>query len=688
MADIPSISITNEFSDNDDEKTENQIEPNVATDCENLDSDSDDGQCSKGASSLLPKSKKSHKANKEILTDLEDMDGSDNEEVLASPQWADEIVLGEFLDQGFVDQTTRFNGRNESTYDGPRKPNRSISPCPTNSLGVVDDVGGVTDCEDLDASGDEDEHGAAAIDIELPIYVDENNTVESHDNMRSAMSRHHISTTDSSSSSDSSGDEHTPFKTKRKALALSDTENLLLSDCDTQRVCRKKLVHSDLAEDEIITVELSDGEDGNTIERDLSENIDVQFRTMCNHKPGTKQFSKLLAVLQDPNEGLTDVENLNSSDDDDDRDSKCLKIPAAVARTKNAYLTDTEDMNGESDGSVEANDDKADTYTLPKPVRELIMVQETKNGTPVSRVVPLSDNLTLASDVGYQDKGLTDTEDLSDVNEELYDISEYLIDSLPEIETGKISSSDRFADNNLNVHSENMDPVTDTEEMSDIGETRKKRHRHRHSVRKHKLAVCNDDNEGHTDVEDMILSDKGDLQSARPHYKGKSGANPLLTINNADDGGLTDVEVLSGDDEVPMQMTGRAQRNSSPNILNRSDWFNSAESTTEAVHENGVRCKRNSLNMNLPRLRKLSPTPDAGQTDIEELTRSGDEDENVEDIRGTTPAAIHRQMDENNYMIHDKNTTFFNAHLERLHIKGHQENNDTHTDTEYLDDGN
>lgn len=692
MADIPSISVTNEFSDNDDDKTDNQIDL-VATDCENLDSDDDDASRVKTGNTLVAFTKKTPKSKKDVLTDCEDFDGSDSEDVQFVPIESDAITLEEFLDQACINETTRFNGQNESTYDGPRIPKRCVSPMPKNCLGVDVDTGGLTDYEEMDGSGDE-EVTRDDSEVELPLLMDENNTVESHDNVRSSMGQHHITTTDSSASSESSGDEHTPFKSSRKHLLMgeSDTENVLFSDYESAlKTCPKKPIITDLAEDEVLVVELSDGDEAGPSEMDTSRCVDVHFRNSAKdqHKPGTPQFSKLLAVLQDPNEGLTDVENLESSaDDDDDYVAGGLTIPAAVVRTDNAYLTDMEDVDGvESDGEDEGVEVDCN-ITLPKPVRQLIMVQETNTGAPVSRVVPLADNLSLAAEVGYQDKGLTDTEDLSDCNEDMYDTSGYLIESLPDMEAGRITCSDKFSASQLGLPAEGAEPITDTEEMTDVGESRKKRHRHRHSQRhRQRLAVNNDDEEGLTDVEELIISDQASRRYSS--FNAQSSAAPLLTINNTDDGGHTDVELLSGDEDAVPVRSRRMQRNSSPNILNKSDWFNSAEASKEYSQEaGGPRCKSNSLCMNLPRLRKLSPTPDAGHTDIEEMARSGDDDdeEYEEQNRGDTPAAVHRQLDENNSTTHDRNVNVFDASSERLNIKGHQDIQEALTDSEYLEE--
>lgn len=695
MADIPSISITNEFSDNDDDKTDNQIENNVATDCENLDSDSDTGHVVTG-NNLVAFSKKSHKNRKgSILTDCEDMCGSDTDEVEVAYDDSNNITLEEFLDQGITNETTRYNGQNEATYDGPRRKSRCASPMQRSNLGVNPDTGAVTDYEDVDAS-DEDEPSGAHNDFDMKLLLDENDTVESHDNIRSVMGQHHMTTTESGSSSETSGDDHTPCKYKPKPKNLnpgdSDTENLVFSDYESCLKTRpKRAVVTDLAEDEIITLEMSDGDEAGPSDMDSVRCVDVHFRNTVKdrHKPGTRQFSKLLDVLQDPNEGLTDVENLNSSDDDydDDQTPGCLTIPAAVVRTD--YLTDVEDLEGAGSDDDDEVEGAGACITLPKPVRQLIMVQESDTGAPISKVVPLSDNLSLAADVGYQDRGLTDTEDLSDVNEDLYDISEYMIDSIPDMEAGRITSSDKFTASQLGFPRSTDDPITDTELLTDVKDTRKKRHRHRHSQRqKQRLAVNNDDDgDGLTDVEEMILSDQG---NRRFTYNGPQSAAPLLTINTGDDGGHTDVELLSGDEDVAPLRGRRMQRNSSPNILNKSDWFNSAEATKESLQEEGKRYKNNNcLNMNLPRLRKLSPTPDAGQTDIEELARSGDEEDDYDErdaIRGETPAAVHRQLDENNSTTHDRNVSTFDEQSERLNIKGHQDIPEALTDTEYLED--
>lgn len=692
MADIPSISITNEFSDNDEDKTENQIDL-VATDCENLDSESDSGRVTTSGNKLVAFTKNRRKSKKEDLTDCEDFTDVSDSEQSEVPEVVSqyEITLEEFLDQAYTDETTKFNGNKQSSHDGPRKKERCHSPMLKNkNLGVETDPGGVTDCEDMNDSGDEDDAPVDYTEFELPIYIEDNNTVESHDNVRSVLGHHHVTTTDSTVSSASSGDEHTPYKTKGKQNLYphSDTENLLFSDYESAlKTCPKKPIICDLEEDEVLNVELSDADDELASEVDTSRCIGVHFKNHIKelHKPGTPQFSKLLAVLQDPNEGLTDVENLNSSEDDED---ECkpgyLSIPPAIVRTDNAYLTDTEDLDGvESEGEDEGVDVDYG-INLPKPVRQLILVQETNTGAPVSRVMPLSDNLSPAADVGYLDKGLTDTEDLSDVNEDMYDISQYLIESLPDMEAGRVTSSDKYTASQLNLPGCSAEPVTDTEDMGEIKDTRKKRHKHRQSTRqKQRLAANVDDDDGHTDVEELLLSDQGHRRYSACTSQ-RSAAAPMLTINNNDDGGHTDIEIMSGDEEtVPPR---RMQRNSSPNILNKSDWFNSAVATKESMQEHGRKVKSNYLNMNLPRLRKMSPTPDAGHTDTEELARSGDDDDEEEQVRGETPAAVHEELDGNSSTTYDRNVSVFDEHSERLNIKGHRELQEALTDTEFIEE--
>lgn len=690
MADIPSISITNEFSDNDDDKTDNQIDL-VATDCENLDSDSDSGRVTTSGSNLVAFTKNRRKSKKDDLTDYEDFDASGSEESeVPEVESQYEITMEEFLDQAFTEETTKYNGNKESSHNGPRDNERCHSPMLKNHLAVDADPGGVTDCEDIDASGDEDDAPGEYTELELPVYMDDNNTVESHDNVRSVLGHHHVTTTDSSVSSASSGDEHTPYKTKGKQSLMphSDTENVLFSDYESVlKTCPKKPIISDLDEDEVLNVELSDADDELASEVDTSRCIGVHFKNHIKelHKPGTPQFSKLLDVLQDPNEGITDVENLNSSEDDEDECKPgCLTIPPAIVRTDNAYLTDLEDVDG-----VESEDEGVDLdsgITLPKPIRQLILVQETNTGDPVSRVMPLSDSLSPAADVGYLDKGLTDTEDLSDANEDMYDISQYLIESLPDMEAGRVTSSDKYTVAQLNLPGCSAEPVTDTEYMGEIKDTRKKRHKHRQSNRqKHRLAANVDDEEGHTDVEELLLTDQ--VHRRYSACNSQRAAAPMLTINNNDDGGHTDVEIMSGDEDTEVTpRSRRMQRNSSPNILNKSDWFNSAVATRESMRENGRKTKSNYLEMNLTRLRKLSPTPDAGHTDTEELTRSGDDDDEEEQIRGETPAAVHEELDGNSSTTYDRNVSVFDEQSERLNIKGHRDLQEALTDTELLEE--
>lgn len=692
--DIPIISITTEHcsdevdSDQDDHEKVT-LNSTVNTDVENLDSESSSDNAKVYNSLAISRKKTKH--HKKAHTDVEDMNdsGSDGEELKSNSELDIKLSLDEFLDHGYFDESSKFEGQNESMHDGRPIPKVCRSPAPMNLLVAQADDGGVTDCENMDGSDDDESDDNESIpENDMAMILEEAGTVESQDQFKGLnLMEHvaHLTNTDSSSSSGSSDDSSSNPFTRRNYrkmhLALSDVENMEFSDyAPSSSKSRKKSTN-----EEIITIEADSESDDAAIESITSPVLEVTFISKSksfNKIRAPPRSSHLLSAAPEYSEAVTDVENLNSSDDDDGEVNPCnLKIPVAVAKTEHAILTDTEDLDGVDS---EDNEPAPKEMFLGNAVRQLIMVHENESGNPVAKVTPLADHALLSVNVGYFDHGLTDTEDLSDVNEDIFEVDKYTIEKLPDIDSGSVISTDTL-NRSLQLPNYESDPVTDTEDFGPTKETRKKKHKHRQSVKgkpKHLGADPRDD-PVLTDCEEMVFSDKeGHRRRSEPKQK------PLM-VPTVTDGSKTDVEFVSGDDDDGNPIA--PEQDSPPILYDRSDVFVSTFSSKDAMQsQNAI---MNCIHAKVPAITKCSPTPDGVQavTDTEEVAILSDNEEGgvesyLSRVDTSTPVAVRNDLDETSSVVHDRMVNVFDEQMERLNIKGHKDIQDAHTDVEYLED--
>lgn len=538
IPDIPMISITQE--DDDDDRDEDDDAPHrdineCHTDIEDVDGPDNDRR----RVAITSTSLKIVLNDDDGATDLEDcVDSGDEEE--AVPIKDTDISLNEFLDQGCVDESSNVE-------DGQRNNNNSLktmsasgkSPSPTAfGLGLPrQSNAGLTDVEDMCTSGDEIEEkhfseDDKAIVLEDSQGVDISVSMSSHRKLiASNRMNRHPSNSDTESDDESRPKQRQPcvrpkklsVKTSKKPAniedAKSDVENMFFDD---DLSCARKKSFPVLETPDIEIMAFDGGSDVDDNKEKKNPEINILFHSHV--KKTTKKLRKsafkpstLLKLPQYSEDALTDIENLNSSDDDENFkvESKNL-IPMALV--KSDALTDVEDMEDASEEEEDA-DEKPD-IVLPSPLREMTVFCRDENGEPTQETVPLPDSFLLSVNNMELDKGLTDIEDFSEDDD---DVDEATDDSADDFEmknfvdcdSGIVQSSDHTTDMTQSTSSSNLAQACNSSGSRENKERKTCELRRRRKPKTTptsnaksnfldtKFYVDLNASEGHTDVEDM-----------------------------------------------------------------------------------------------------------------------------------------------------------------------------------------
>lgn len=743
MSEVPIISVTlDDISD--DEQTDKGSKLNINechTDVEDIGSEGEKN---------YPLLKIEKTECNGAVTDVEDYtDSDDNGDEKDEIEYEPEISLNEFLDQGHVDEAANVavSGKNvKNKLVKMQSVNKSPSIHAFN-LAVETNVGGaVTDCEDMEASGEEDNtEDFHCEDDDKPIMLEGSNAIDIHDTISNkkvekpchkvAEVVHAVSSSDSEregAKPKTSNKLYTRKHKKAEEFDKSDVENMVFSDEDSAYRRKSRIVPilptPDKNEAEIMVMEASDDETPTEKKsKVIFPEINITFASESKPKKKEATKSKLLALPANNDEALTDVENLESSESSEEEEGACSKKPLRknlipLALIKSEALTDVEDFGDDGDDeSVESEDEKQVDigYALPSPVREMTLLKETKDGEPTARTSPMPDNMYLGFDDLEMDKGLTDVEDLSDEGDD-YDEEEenkeYEIPILPEMEGGIIESSDhqtgaesgargdaRGSMSTMELPSPVCEPKTDTEDIflnkTEKNECRKRRtKKHAHSSSHHHHHHHHYQHQHHQKQKTSFLDTKSIQQ------------NQCAT---------TDVEDLnvSDDDEVLKDKTLKQRRATLPAPSsndnnegktdveymsgddntdfirfppeNSSNYANLDCSKTTSKNSLGVR-ETNEFNNRVPVIRKISPSPDTTfpLTDTEDMQMISDaDDEAYCRAQTATPMEITNALNESGQtQVHEISAGVFDHQKERRFMKGNRDINETHTDVEFLDE--
>lgn len=735
MADIPVISITQECSSDDDVDEMSKLNINDAlTDTEDLFMDQDTVRYRKSPAKASPTGNSLIDAivptTNGSVTDVEDCTDSEDENDAESKSAREaEIALDCFLDQGYVDETTKSNNKG----DKPKTLTRCFSKATeSDTLQVFADTSNaLTDCEDCDLSDDDDSLGKVSIpDCPEDILVKgiETDAVDIHNSMKRKQEKHahHKQEAVDESSSDSDVDckvrHRRSHRRTHEERPRSDYENLLLSDDDMAGACAKPPSNrqSALFDAEELVLEGSDVED------DRTQNFPEINITFVSETPDdapessaakAKRPSSLGVQAPNPDDALTDVENLDSSDSEDEvRTTSKRLMPRAVVRQgrtgRGGGTTDVEDFNDSDDNDHGEPDQKREVGQefLPSPVREIAILKQGESGQQRQNVMPLNQGLLMVHTPDME-QALTDVEDMSDTEEtgEMYDSSKYTIESLPDMENGDVYSSDNTCVKTakLEVTSPGQEPKTDTEDLffergasnsgsgSELRRRRKPKQSHGHGTTnasscqqfkgKKFLFEFKVDTAATatTDVEDMYLSDDAKDCGFVPSKQRRATIQfSGLTEPTNDCGAKTDVEFLSGDELV----------NDHRSVHSPQLCFDGYSSVVKSRERNGPGPDVMLEACPIPLIRKVSPSPDTHNcdTDSEDIQDASDGDDQMDGMysraQTATPFELTRALDESaGCEIHESSARSKGVLLD---VKGRtgSDHQEMHTDVEFLDD--
>lgn len=705
MADIPVISITqvegqNDSADDDGNENFNSNHIHEAlTDVEDL--DSDEGQSRRSSHSRLSTKRKQSDGG---ITDVEDYNASDDEDDDANTRsdneekYPNSFLLQEFLDQGFVNESMHMSGLAGGQSGTRRSFRTKIPQC------NID--GAITDYENIETSDDD----ADEIPPRPVTPGKYNDILILSAGMNSVSISDHVSRRESifSLATSESDEEAGPKprsalkKPKRvKAFNVSDVENILFTEEEAD-YCGA-IRHSKSAFDaEEMYIESSDTEEYRSEKRVSFPDIDISFgrlkpadcvlrnRKQKTVRQATGNSGMMLRIdrRRDDDGGHTDVENLNSSDDDDETNG-C--IPMAFVRSDQYPLTDVEDFDDGDEDCVQSDaDDGSRDIRMPSPMREMTIVKEAATGARIAKVMPMLDAHFLGIEDTYMDKGLTDTEDLSGNEEDFQETVKYPIDTLPDLDGGVVHNSESvrpFVRDRMKSSVLSAEPLTDTEDLNmgvtTTGGVRRKKIKGKSGGGAQKprkfLDAKNVTNTAPlTDYEE--LSDEAD---------GHHISEPVtVSVSPANDGSKTDTELMSGDEGFDVNDDIIADID--PAALQQESYF-SVVTSRDACSTTNKRSHFRNIN------RKFSPTPDmylATQTDSEDVQCISDTDDllTADAVLRTncvTPQALQEAVIDygsQNSFVHDINTSVFDMAAEATFIKGHQTVPDIATDIEFLDE--
>lgn len=721
MSDIPLISITQEDTDEDTADEVSKLNINESyTDTEDLVIEQDKvrfRKSPKSGNALVDIIKPTMNGSVTDVEDCTDSEDDEDEEEVKSAKEVD-IVLDSFLDQGYVDEMTKSSSKGHK----PKTLTRCFSKAAeSDTLQVfVDTSGALTDCEDCDLSDDDDSLGNASIP-DCPDDVltreNDNDAVDIRNQMKRKQEKHFHKqevVDGSSSESDNEGKmRHRKCHRKTEERPRSDCENFSLSDEEMAGACAKPTSRqSALFEAEELSMEGSDVEEDRTQTFPeinitfVSDDRNVPVETVRKDRPTT-----LTVQVPDPDEALTDVENLDSSESENEQQPRAKRlIPRAVVRNvKPGGLTDVEDFNDSDDNEEQEQKREVAQEFLPSPVREIAILKLDRAGEQTQDVMPLNQGLLTAGTPDVK-QALTDVEDMSDNEDpgEMYDSSKYTTESLPEVEHGDVYSSDNSCVRNsarLEIICPEHEPLTDTEELfldrntatnstgNELRRRRKPKLSHTHSPTnssnacqqfkgKKFLEMKLDTAAATTDVEDLYLSDDGVDESRKSRQVPIQQPSNLTMTSNYD--AKTDVEFLSGDELVNEQPL-----HSHPLP---SEGFTV---TFTAQDQDGDTTKGLMGIQPIPMIRQISPSPDTQNcnTDCEDIQVISDgEDHGIgpdgsySRAQTATPFELTRALDESGSSeVHEISTRPKN---ELLDVKGMigNEHQEIHTDVEFLED--
>lgn len=632
----------------------------------------------------------------DAVTDVEDCNDSCSDDAISVGRVSDnEFSLNEFLDQGYYNESM-----NSSKAAGGRTGTNQSAGA---ALLFVDDVdlGCITDCDNIETSDEEATMVASTPDnynnfLVLSDHMNESQMNETSiqdliENKKREISRCRTP----NSGVDSGGDN-----VKRIEGAISDFEQMHFSE-DDDNYCGALKPSVSAFDVQELYMESSDAEDDQrprSRRESVIPDIDISFTSVdraCGlrnrkHKPIVAQRRCSLMLPGGNDDIYTDVENLNSSDDDED----CrLRIPAAYVLSDSA-LTDVEDFDGdaEDNGIVNLTNEYRE-IRMPSPLREMTLVREDATGAPISKVMPMLESNFLQLDDAYLDKGLTDTEDMSGNEDDYYETTRFSIDSVPDVDGGVVRNSESVRPIPKARKKERSwcEPKTDTEDLNTVKTptvscVRRRKSKTKSTHSKGRLLL---DPRGMvyeqplTDCEELDIDDDHNIRG----YALVSHQPTLFVVDTVGDSN-TDTELLSGEDP-----DDGSQSDIDPMLLSNELFFSTVVAR-DCCSKNGKHTT--FTHFEVPAIQRIAPGPDTCQTitDTEEMQTVSDTDDflgisTYSRADTVTPIEMTYALEANaggSSFVIDKNVSFFDMSNEGMHQKGQPDAQEVVTDSEILDD--
>lgn len=282
------------------------------------------------------------------------------------------------------------------------------------------------------------------------------------------------------------------------------------------------------------------------------------------------------------------------------------------------------------------------------------------------------------------EKGLTDTEDLSG-DEQDYDSGiKYEIVEVPNLDGGVVTSADGLTSFTRDRKSAEFEQLTDIEEirMNSSSKLRRKRSKPRSTKTKAGLLAVNGDDGDQvlTENEDLYVEDDQVAKFYNTRYLTSTAAT-----SQEPEGGVTDTEDFSGDEEMLKKFNTEID----PNVFQQEAFFSTITSTDGSQGKTAAHQGYSKISNTIKTREAHESSADLSVTDVEDLVQSDVEDTLlcVEDLsRGPTPNLLRNAFNESaSSRVHDQSKSGFDIANEAAHIKGYEDIQANHTDTECLE---
>lgn len=271
-------------------------------------------------------------------------------------------------------------------------------------------------------------------------------------------------------------------------------------------------------------------------------------------------------------------------------------------------------------------------------------------------------------------------------NEEDYDTGiRYEIIEVPNLDMdgGVVVSADGLTTFTRDRKAVDFEQLTDVEEIRMNNKLRRKKSKPRTPKSKDGLLMVNGgdaDDQALTENEELYVSDDqiGKFPNAR-HL------NPVGILHSREqEDGITDTEDFSGDEDILKKYNAEID----PSVFQQEAFFSTITSTDDTQGKSAIVQGYSKISTTIKTREAHESSADLSVTDVEDLAQSDAEDllgvENVS--RGPTPNLLRNAFNESaSSRIYDQSKSEYDITNEADHIKGYEDIQANHTDTECLE---